>query len=565
MSTKRQADFNTSLERQAKTALAICAQYGWELTDLPPDAVSGNKMVAGENGELVSKNKAKGALGIFLRQIREGTIPLGSVLIVDDMSRFSRNENPLDVLGDLNFILKSGMGFYSCADGQYYTMEKLNDNPYCIQTAGGAIIAAGQYSKELKRKIGAAFTIKRQMMDKGLKVATGSWAPWWITFYPDNPKQINSVGKYDFNEKRAIADLMVREYLQGRGGYAIAQKLNDGGYSCPKSGKYWSHCTVLHTLTLKSLYGTAVLRGVEYPDYFPALIDKPTYERIQQQMKLNTAKHGAISDKDNVNTLFPNKIKCAHCGETVFTWTSSKKHRGKGWCPTSYRCCMHKRHPKKCPVKDSIPAREVEMDFFMNVLMAYPKGVASKKDSKLSEHVAQCQADIAKYDTAIEKVVATMDVIEIPELAKKLNDLEKSRNDARNRLAGYQELLIGDSTAPRITDEIRKIVFRVDNAEYGSKRYYEALGEYDTASNILIDQLQDQETRKRLVPMLAQLIKQITMDLELMRYQVQWADGRKTDWQDLSMNTRSKDVYMLRSEHEKDEALANTAVVDMAP
>ena len=81
-SSTQQRD-GSSLERQLEMAVDVCSSMGWELVDLPPDAgLSAFKGL----------NKIKGALGTFLRKVKAGEIPKGSVLIIENMDRFSRNE-----------------------------------------------------------------------------------------------------------------------------------------------------------------------------------------------------------------------------------------------------------------------------------------------------------------------------------------------------------------------------------------------------------------------------------------------------------------------------------------
>src|ERR1039458_3727694 len=127
--SKKSQEGNTSIERQAKAALEVCKRMGWKLVDLPPDrAISGSKQVKDKDGKMVSANKARGNLGAFLARVKSGDVPPGSVLIIDDVARFSRNNDAIEVLNDINQLLKKGVGLYSCSNGQLLTQEKLNEN-----------------------------------------------------------------------------------------------------------------------------------------------------------------------------------------------------------------------------------------------------------------------------------------------------------------------------------------------------------------------------------------------------------------------------------------------------
>ena len=112
---KESQEGNTSLERQAKAALEVCQRMGWKLVDLPPDkGLSGSKQVKDKDGNMVSLNKARGNLGAFLARVKAGEVPTGSRLLIDDAARFSRNNDAIEVLNDINSLLKKGIGLYSC-------------------------------------------------------------------------------------------------------------------------------------------------------------------------------------------------------------------------------------------------------------------------------------------------------------------------------------------------------------------------------------------------------------------------------------------------------------------
>ncbi len=105
-------------------AQAVCSDKGWTLIDLPPDeGISGYKGI----------NRIKGTLGTFLRKVKAGQVQRGSVIIIEKMDRFSRNEIDL-VIPDFLSLLQSGIEIYSCADRTHYTLADRAITPKQGQT-----------------------------------------------------------------------------------------------------------------------------------------------------------------------------------------------------------------------------------------------------------------------------------------------------------------------------------------------------------------------------------------------------------------------------------------------
>lgn len=89
---------DTSLERQGKDNLKICAEHGWTLVDLPPD-----RAVSAWHGV----NRIAGVLGSFIKKVKAGQVPKGSVVIIEQLDRFGRDE--VDIV--LNDFCNLPVGF----------------------------------------------------------------------------------------------------------------------------------------------------------------------------------------------------------------------------------------------------------------------------------------------------------------------------------------------------------------------------------------------------------------------------------------------------------------------
>ena len=72
-------------------------------------------------------HKAKGALGEFLKLVEAGKIPKGSVLLVENLDRLSR-EQVLDALNQFTGIIRAGIKVVTLQDGMEYCQESINEN-----------------------------------------------------------------------------------------------------------------------------------------------------------------------------------------------------------------------------------------------------------------------------------------------------------------------------------------------------------------------------------------------------------------------------------------------------
>src|SRR5438477_7370944 len=78
------------------------------------------------------KNAAEGALARLLRHIDSGQIPAGSVLLVEQLDRLSRNAL-LEALELFLSIIRKGVRVVTLMDGQEYDRESLNRNMMQLQ------------------------------------------------------------------------------------------------------------------------------------------------------------------------------------------------------------------------------------------------------------------------------------------------------------------------------------------------------------------------------------------------------------------------------------------------
>lgn len=216
------------LDRQADMAAAWCERHGFtldtqlDLTDAGRSAYKGHHI-------------SRGALGRFLALAQQGTLPEGSVLLIEAIDRLSRQE-PMEALQGIVFALVgSGVEIVDLEDGRTYSRESL---------AGDGLVwlvlrvkAAHEYSARLSRRVVAHWDQLRDGLRDGTtnhRGKAGGRHPFWL--------DLDSDGRWQFNDRAEDVRLIFQQ-LQHSGLTIVAQLLNERG-SLSSTGKPWAHHSV---------------------------------------------------------------------------------------------------------------------------------------------------------------------------------------------------------------------------------------------------------------------------------------------------------------------------------
>lgn len=488
----------SSLERQLEMAQDVCNDKGWTLVDLPPDAgLSGYKGI----------NRIKGTLGTFLGKVRAGQVQRGSVIIIEKMDRFSRNEIDL-VIPDFLSLLQSGIEIYSCADRTHYTLADIRRNPMTLNYAVMAMAMANDYSKSLGDRITRSVDIRLSKCQQGLKMDLGPWNPRWVDFVGEHKQP----GEFRLNAHAESIRRIVREYLAGESMYSIAKGLIRDNVPTLAGGK-WAQGTIGHLLGNGTLTGDVELKGQLLKGYFPAVITEKEHRRLQAKLNENKARRGGSAHSDYVANLFRNRCKCAHCGGTI---TTAKVSR----CEHHIYTCKTKRLDK-CPSKYSIHVDAVEHDFFLSFLQQSPGDILRSNSSEYSDKVAVIQAEIAKHDKAIAKVMELLDTLSVAELKSKLASLEAKRQEAKAKLDELNNSNILGQQAPQALSAVTSMLGLDIGISVKVQRTLNERVKFHLSNN---------DTRKRLLQLLPSIVGGLLIDTTAKRYAVVFHNGKQSEW-----------------------------------
>ena len=242
---------------------------------------------------------------------------------------------------------------------------------------------AEYYSAEL------AVKVRRGMTENALKAkANGVRAP--FGYYIDGDD------RYQIDETLApVVKEIYSLYLEGKRVKDIAKLMNARGIK--NRGYDMNYNSVFRILTNRKYIGEYKFGDILFPDAIPAIIDKETFDDVQQRLKNN--KKAPAMHRSEDDYLLTTRLFCGTCGAMMVgeigTSHTQSKYR-------YYKCNQAKKHKcdKKAVKKDwiedlvieELSDRIYEMQTEENAAVAVVKNQLSeveKKLNNLAEAIAQ--------------------------------------------------------------------------------------------------------------------------------------------------------------------------------
>ncbi|MCL1051947.1 recombinase family protein [Shewanella abyssi] len=312
-----------------------------------------------------------GALGILIQKVKDGKIPRGTVLIIEDFSRFSRAKVRLAQQRFLELI-NNGIRVYIAKDGKEYNEDScdMTDLIISISKMSSAHEESARKSYHLNEFWKNAREEASKNNDGQYPVLLPSMAPWWLS------KVTGADGKKYFKpiEERKevierIFELAISGLGNGSGGLGstqIARVLENEGVK-PFTGERknaastFNDSYVLRLLNDRRLIGEhqlftnpvnettgkreRILSGNPIEDYFPPVIEETIFNAAREEIALRAVyQKGKVAKK--CTNLFTKIVKCSYCGAsmTLFSKKGSKAEGGK----CVYLQCSEGTKFKKC-------------------------------------------------------------------------------------------------------------------------------------------------------------------------------------------------------------------------
>ena len=352
----------------------------------------------------------------FLRMIEDSKKKQFEKILVYKLDRFSRNRYD-------NAIYKHKLQQYGVK--VISATEIISDSPEGMIMESLLEMFAELYSRDLSQKV------KRGMRENVLKGLTIGGRVLY-GYKVENKKVVID------EEKAQAVKIMFEDYAQGKSKTEIVNKLNNLGYRTNKGKKFTTN-SLQDKLKNKKYLGYYKNEYIESEDYFPQIIDKTTFDKVQERLKHNQRFGG----KSKINFILSGKLFCGHCGDSMIG-TSGTSHTGK---THAYYTCLgrNKRHScnKKIENKDKLENDIV--DFLKNKLLK-PANLESIADEVLKEYEKNLNSlKIQEYENKIKAIDKQFDDITAQFIATRnqnvIDRLNKQADDLTELQETYKEQL----------------------------------------------------------------------------------------------------------------------------
>lgn len=347
-------------------------------------------------------NVTKGELGTFIRQVQDGQIAEGSILLVEDQDRFSRDD-PTVALHYLTGLTMAGIIVIYTVNGR--VIRTGADFTNLIEPLVNAGRARGENRK--REEYGDARIVKSLAAARSKNTPITSNGPAWLHMPSVVESRITGaprewqIVEHHAATVRRIFDLAIN----GNGKHTIARILNEENVPAFRGKRGWHYATVLMVLKSESVIGSyqpmtwkkevraktkRQPNGDPILNYYPAIIDHATWVRAQAAI-INRRKSGAGRKGIGVRNLLAGIAKCGMCGGPA-TMRQTFNTGNILVCANAYR-----RHD--CQSRAKIRYAKLEE----NIIDLVMKYAFDPQDSHQDSDIKRLDAEHAKFVMEIEK------------------------------------------------------------------------------------------------------------------------------------------------------------------
>jgi hypothetical protein len=313
------------LDRQEESFLPFCQRHGL--------APSPEALIDKGRSAYHGTHRKKGALGKFIRAAEAGQIPEGSVLVVDDLSRFSR-ETASRAEELLHRLWQTGCALGVVAElDRVITRDVYDTDDHVGMVLGFSRRTWNRDSKEKSRKIAIVWQSRQQAWEQnGQRYLGKGFRPFWLsddgTTFTENEESVLLV--------RRMFKLSSEENM---GATQIAHLLFSEGIKATLGDAYGP------TRITRILHDRRVLGEKEWRDgttsssYFPRIISEAEWAACQQAIARRHDNKGRHGRGEKIANLFQSATFCP-CGHVMCLQPSRNR---QGQVTYGYLRCSARR------------------------------------------------------------------------------------------------------------------------------------------------------------------------------------------------------------------------------
>lgn len=280
-------------------------------------------------------NIQKGALGLFLKAVEGGKVPVGSTFIVESFDRLSR-ATPRQALSIFTRLLDAGLNVVTLTDPpKRFSAASVDANMFELFEALMQMHRAHGESERKSQLLASSWEARRNRAMSDGTVMT-SKAPLWIK--AEGPPKDKTYALIP--ERAAVVKRVVDMALAGTGNHTIIKSLiADGVPSWPRSDKEdakrqakglthtWEPSYIQKMLTHPALWGAVVVKGgAEVYPYYPPILTKDEFILLQSRRSVRATRKTTNRKGNDVTNLFSGLLFCGYCGSrtTISGYTSQR-------------------------------------------------------------------------------------------------------------------------------------------------------------------------------------------------------------------------------------------------
>ncbi len=274
----------------------------------------------------------KGALAGFLKAAEDRKIPWGSVLVVEDWSRFSRRKASYSQ-EMLQQLWNLGCALAWVREDVVITRERFDEDQALRIKLDLAMQAAHDFSRGLAVTGTQVWDLReKDFFESGVKYLSMASAPDWVRINDEK-------ADFEENERAEWMRDIFKLRTEGKGSKQIALAMNDLGRQLSEGGSF-SEGRVGRILRDRRLLGEKAFKsGRVSKNYFPRVIDNKLWHKVQSLMD---AEPGGTGRGDEVNNILQGITRCT-CGGTL-SWQGCHRDKETGSYRYHYLVCQNKKN-----------------------------------------------------------------------------------------------------------------------------------------------------------------------------------------------------------------------------
>ncbi|AOJ88308.1 integrase [Burkholderia sp. MSMB0856] len=435
----------------------------------------------------------QGALGVFLRAVEDGQVPVGSVLIVEGLDRLSRAE-PLQAQAQLAQIVNAGITVVTASDGREYNRERLKAQPMDLVYSLLVMIRAHEESDTKSKRVKAA--IRRQCQGW----IAGTWrAPIRVGKDPHWVRETEAGGFELADDRASAVRLVIEMFKQGHGAVRIVRELADRGLKITDSGRSASS-HIYRLLANRMLIGekSVEVDGETFrlEGYYPALLTAAEFADLRYSAEQRGRRKGKGEIPGVVTGL--GITYCGYCGAAVVAQNLMGRRRMPDGRPSpGHRRlhCVTYSQGAGCKVSGScsvVPVERALMLYCSDQINLTRLLDGDSGTAAVSAQLASARQRVAELEAQVRRVTDALllDDGDAPAaVLRRVRELESQLASERRDVDSFEHHLTASASnvAPAAADAWRELVHGVEHLDYDARMLARQLVA-DTFSRIVIYQ-----------------------------------------------------------------------------